>query len=340
MRAEIGSEFWDVPVSNIQANSFPESTKWFISGTSALKYILEDIEAEKNIKTASLPSWCCSCMITPFLEKKYSVRFYDVFYDKETGLSVDYTTTPECDVTLVLSYFGFNDLHIVGRPSGIIIRDVTHSLFSKPVYDDAVYYFGSTRKWMGIWTGGFGYKKTEWATNIKLSPASIEYVNMRKKAMLQKQEYLAGYREDKGYLSIFEKAEDFLDQCGIEGPADRDVELMPFIDVPNVVRQRRSNAGVLISAFNSFSIFPEIKQDDCPMFVPILVDENIRDKLRSYLISKKIYCPIHWNISEYHRLNSKTEKIYKKEISLVCDQRYGIADMRRIIEEVTAFMKV
>ena len=334
-REEIGSEFWNVPTTDFQTPILPELTKWFISGTSALKFILEDLfESKRIIKTVSLPSWCCSCMITPFLEKSLSVSFYDVYFDEDIGLSVDYTTTPESDVTLVLSYFGYDAVHVVGKPSGIIIRDVTHSLFSKTVFDDAEYYFGSIRKWMGIWTGGFAYKNSAWTTNTNYPCVSNKYVAMRQIAMLQKKEYLEGTREDKNYLTIFEKAEDYLDHCGIEGAATRDVELIPFIDTPSIFTQRRSNADVLLSAFNSISVFSKIEQNDCPLFVPIIVDETVRNKLRSYLISKNIYCPIHWDISEYHRLNSKTEKLYKQELSLVCDQRYDENDMFLILNTI------
>ena len=338
MKSEIGSEFWNVPTGDSKTTFFPKDTKWFISGTSALKYILEDIEAEKEVKSASLPSWCCSCMITPFIEKKLTVSFYDVYFDEENGLSVDFTNTADSDITLVLSYFGYSSLHIVGKPSGLIIRDITHSIFTSKVYDDATYYFGSIRKWMGVWTGGFAYKKNSWMTDIVIPLVSSNYVKLRESAMLQKMEYLDHTRVDKHYLEIYEEAENYLDLCEIEGAASRDVELISFIDIPNIVRKRRANAEVLISALSSISLFPEIKPGDCPLFVPILLDENIRNGLRGYLISKKIYCPIHWGVSEYHSLSTKTEQLYKRELSLVCDQRYDTDDMYRIIEEVTAFM--
>ena len=42
MIREIGSEFWDVPVEEINNGFFTESMQWFLSGRSALKAIIKD----------------------------------------------------------------------------------------------------------------------------------------------------------------------------------------------------------------------------------------------------------------------------------------------------------
>ena len=67
------------------------------------------------------------------------------------------------------------------------------------------------------------------------------------------------------------------------------------------------------------------------MFVPILVDPHIRDDLRSYLINRQIYCPVHWPKSSYHGM---CNELYDMELSLVCDQRYNFADMDRMVHAI------
>ena len=69
---EIGSEFWDVPVTEIENNIFPKSTQWFLSGRSALQAIINDI---KECHTVAMPSWCCDSMVKPFVDAGYTVRF-------------------------------------------------------------------------------------------------------------------------------------------------------------------------------------------------------------------------------------------------------------------------
>lgn len=75
------------------------------------------------------------------------------------------------------------------------------------------------------------------------------------------------------------------------------------------------------------------------MFVPVLVPGGKRDELRRYLIKNEIYCPVHWPVSDYHRLDNKEQFIYDNEISLVCDQRYTEEDMYRMVKKIKAFWK-
>ena len=130
-----------------------------------------------------------------------------------------------------------------------------------------------------------------------------------------------------------------LEDIGIESAHEGDVLAARRLNVDMIREKRRSNAAKLRDAFKDIIIFPEMKDSDCPLFVPVMVPENKRDELRRYLIEREIYCPVHWPVSEYHKLNDKTEEIYRNELSLVCDQRYSSADMDRMIDTIEAFWK-
>ena len=96
----------------------------------------------------------------------------------------------------------------------------------------------------------------------------------------------------------------------------------------------------LMQAFADQLIFPTLTEDDCPMFVPILVPEGKRNELRRYLIQRDIYCPVHWPVSPYHKLQKGPETdLYDNELSLVCDQRYTERDMLRMVEAIHEFWK-
>ena len=71
----------------------------------------------------------------------------------------------------------------------------------------------------------------------------------------------------------------------------------------------------------------------------VLVPNGKREALRHHLIRNEIYCPIHWPVSGYHELNERTGYIYQNELSLICDQRYSVKDMNRIIETIKTFWK-
>ena len=221
---------------------------------------------------------------------------------------------------------------------GVVIRDVTHSLFST-TYSDADFYFGSLRKWCGVWTGGFAWTE-DGHEFVNGEPCSERYVSLREKAMELKKRYILKQEvTDKKYLDIFEEAEEFLEDVGIVQAPERDILLAQKIDVEGIIRQRRMNAEVLRQVFVDWLIFPQMKPNECPMFVPILVPNGKRDELRRHLIRNEIYCPVHWPFSRYHRVDPKTEYIYRNELSLVCDQRYSEKDMQRVIKVIKTFME-
>lgn len=330
MKNEIGSEFWSVPVSKEDTNFFPKETKWFLSGRSALCSIINTIkQSNNNFHTVALPSWCCDSVILPFQKAGIRVVFYDVIGAEQ---KINNICT---DALFVMDYFGYSGYSRVPNGyKGFVIRDVTHSVFIKR-YSDSDFYFGSLRKWCGMWTGGFAWG------NTKLIEAHDEYpqvVQLRKRAMLSKAKYIYGEKNDKAYLKVFSEAEEALDSLnGVYAADERDIRVASKIDVELIRKKRRSNAEVLMDALKKYCIFPELKKEDCPLFVPIYVEN--RDKLRQKLIEKQIYCPVHWPITPSHIITSEQKQIYQSELSIVCDQRYGRMEMERIIDVIEKELK-
>lgn len=331
MRNEIGSEFWEVPTGAAESNPFFRSAQWFLSGRSALQAIIRE---NKGCHTVALPSWCCDSMIKPFADAGLKVRFYPVYWQNE----LIQETHLDSDILLLMDYFGYTtDQPALSGYTGVVIRDITHSIFSS-TYSDADYYYGSLRKWCGVWTGGYAWTKDGHKMLIEMS-SDHGFAKLREKAMLRKAEYISGERTDKDYLIIYEEAEETLESIGIVPGAERDVDLANSLDVEYIKTRRRANAEVLRSAFPDWLLFPEVKPSDCPMFVPVLVPNGKREALRHHLIRNEIYCPIHWPVSGYHELNERTGYIYQNELSLICDQRYSVKDMNRIIETIKTFWK-
>lgn len=332
MKREIGSEFWNAPTTDLQNRLFPESTQWFLSGRSALQAIIKDLGETRSV---SLPSWCCDSMIKPFVDAGLEVRYYPVYW---SGGQLIQEWSFDCDVLFLINYFGYTGaIPDLSGFKGTVIRDVTHSIFST-TYSDADYYFGSLRKWCGVWTGGYAWAKDGHRVKPGIEDGS-GYVSLREKAMQQKAEYIGGQREDKGYLQIFDEAEELLENIGSLPAADRDIQIAKTLDIEIIKNRRRANAWVLRAIFPDWLIFPKLSSNDVPMFVPVLVPGGKRNELRRYLIKNQIYCPVHWPVSDYHRLDEKEQFIYDNELSLVCDQRYTEEDMYRMVETIKEFWK-
>ena len=133
--------------------------------------------------------------------------------------------------------------------NGVVIRDVTHSIFST-TYSDADYYFGSLRKWCGVWTGGYAWTKDGQRFRVEMNTDDCEFKELRMKAMKLKCEYINGQGKDKSYLGVFNEAEEVLESIGIVPASERDVKVAMNMDIEFIKTQRRRNAEILRRAFS------------------------------------------------------------------------------------------
>lgn len=339
MKQEIGSEFWDVPLrTGVQPFLFPENTSFFLSGRSALNFLIEEIQARQAFHSVALPSYCCKTMIEPFQAHGVAIELYPVIFDGSGQLVQMLPQRLQCDGILVMDYFGYVRQTMLPKYGGVVIRDVTHSLFCG-IPSDADYSFGSLRKWAGFWTGGYAWSRDgAFRTPLPLK-MNRAYVELRRQAMREKIDYLYGSYPNKHHLSVFAQAEELLEKDCLGASDPRDIEYAKRIDVELIRARRRENAATLLKVLADYALFPKLQNSDCPLFVPIRVAGGKRDELRNFLIEQKIYCPVHWPVSSKHNLTEKTRIPYDEELSLICDQRYGLADMNRLYTTILRFFE-
>ncbi len=340
MMNEIGSEFWNTePLSG--------DTKYLLCGRTALDFIIKDILKTKKANSVMLPSYCCHTMIEPFIANGIKVRFYDVCFDTQKGLYADIPKSEENEIFYYMTYFGFSylggiELAKIRKNYSVIIDDRTHSWLSDERNSDCDYYFVSYRKWSGF-SGMAKAVKTSGVFGEIPKGTNEKYISMRKKAFELKKQYMEMKTNDKSeFLDLFGKAEELLetDYAGYSTSDECFRELAEF-DTEKVKVIRRNNARTLIEGLKNIKeinlIFDTLSKGDTPLFVPIYVGKN-RDKLRNFLIENSIYCPVHWPVSEYHNeISERVREIYKGELSIVCDQRYGTEDMLRTVSIIKEF---
>lgn len=353
---EIGSEFyigkteWDIIK---HSDGLPQWLSKYgnitltSSGRGAISLILSQIKPK--IKKVLLPVYICDSVIKPFISAGYDCIFYNL--NSDFTVELDCLIHSDLGVFLHMGYFGFHTnknmdstLQVLKEKSVIIIEDVTHTLFSNyPRYASNDFCFGSIRKWFGIPSGGF--LASHKIVNFELLDASNNFVNLRETGLHRKSDYMKS--RDKStksiYLSEFKRAEQILDEDFSPYKIDHTSELIiKNIDEKQLGNSRKTNYIFLLEQLNDVEgieiIFNNLETDIIPMFFPIHVKLS-RDKLRFNLIEKEIYCPVHWPIpmqlNEY--LNSITKEIYDSILSIPCDQRYQIKDMRRITNAICNF---
>lgn len=341
---EIGSEF-SYPVNNInKCIDLPQGVKdyaFVFSGRTAIEVVLEN---EAHIKKVMLPSYCCDSMIEPFRKKGIKVCFYNVNY--VNGLYIDIVIPRDVDALLWCNYFGYKvkmpDFSDFVSGGGIIIEDITHSFYSVHKYDkQSKYLIASIRKWEPLLCGGYC---ASMESELKYIPSQLpdeNFITNRREAMLLKKEYLAGenFIEKEEFLKKYAYCNEWLSKNYFKLTIDEEsIKILTHTDSEKNFNQRRKNAMILHEKLKNSStvklLFNENKME-CPLFVPIIVDCNERNNIRSFLSNHRIYCPVHWP----HPNEECISNLYDMEISLICDQRYDENDMLRIVDTINRFNK-
>lgn len=355
MRNEIGSEFWtgSLPLGGLGAGELiPQnfSTRFVLSGRTALDLIVEDILKTRGAASVYLPSYCCHTMIEPFVSHNIRVEFYNVYFSNN-GINADFNENNECDIIYLLDYFGFKNPETAyfaeTQKNKIIIYDATHSVFCKnhnfSAYD---YVFASFRKWFGV-NAAFCSKKSVWKYFPELCENS-EYVSVRNRCFDQKALYMSGENIDKSlFLEGFAKAENMLEHDYAGYSADEaSLRILGGADIEYIRNRRRANAQMLIKGINGMgssiaaSPYAKINENDCPLFVPFKILPDKRESLRAFLIDSEIYLPVHWPLSPLHAINADAAEIYKTELSGICDQRYSGKNIETIISTIGKALKL
>jgi hypothetical protein len=317
MAREIGSEFHKMPFEEGHGLALPRPGSLVFSGRTAIEAVLRQTT---NAHTALLPSYCCDSMIVPFRDAGIEVKFYQVDWDN--GLKVEIKGS--ADIFLWCNYFGFKNE--MPEFDGVIIEDITHSMLSiTSSHPHSDYLVASLRKWEPVNCGGYC------SVQIDGEVPSEEFVRLKSAAMDLKKDYLEDMDPEKKprFLSMFGESNHWLAEhySGLSiDPFSRDY--LGSADVEQQRRIRRENTKALYEGLSGKVqfMFPA-ENMDCPLFVPLLLPN--RNEVRAHLTKNEIYCPVHWPKPEGCESN-----IYDLELSLICDQRYGIEDMKRIVSVI------
>ncbi len=338
---EIGSEFW---IESIPETLLTERDGVYcLSGRTAIDLILQDLLKKRSINSVAMPAWCCDSMIAPFVKHGIAVYFYDI--NKENGLlSYHIESVANTDVFYLTNYFGYvNTLPLetvrsIKEQGCIILYDRTHSFLMKDsAYRElADYSFASIRKWVGV-IGGAMVEGIERPV-LKGCP----FVSIKDFAMRDKYRYLMG---DKGvskndFMTAFGEYSQKLcaDYCNYEMD-NLSYTLYKQLDQHAMKQQRRENASYLHHNLKDLHFVCEITKDAAPLFVPVLFEtKEHRDNIRRELIKQQIYCPVHWPLPVMVPASYRVNDIVNRELSLLCDQRYGQNEMKRQIETIQQYI--
>lgn len=346
--AEIGSEFW---IEKMPEKFLTERDGVYaLSGRTAIDLILQDILKKRPIRSVLMPAWCCDSMLAPFLDRNIAVEFYDISLGARNAtkcheMSMKYSF-PEMDladgtdILYLTNYFGYENtlpLEKVKRykeQGSIILYDRTHSFLmdDEEYCEVADYSFASIRKWMRVVAGAIVNGIND--CQLKQCP----YLTPKETAMRMKKAFIEGDTsiDKQTFLNLYSEfghhlAEDYQNY----EMDDLSYALYKLEDLSAMRRKRRENAQYLHENLKGVKFIGELTENVVPLFVPVFFETTEqRNAVRKKLIEAQIYCPIHWPKPALIPSDFEANKVYDTELSLICDQRYSLVDMQRIIETI------
>ena len=310
---------------------------FFSSGRDALFEILLNIE--EHLKTTSkvgiqIPDYLCTSVTSTIQDVSFNYKFYHI---SETTLLPDIKDIKEqiedYPVVLLVNYFGVvntdKEVDFLRKYDDriILIVDNVQDFYEHGKNTTVDYSFTSYRKWFAVSDGADIISQNAITAHNTQTNNFAQYKfagNILKN--------YSNYIDDGVALELLQKGEDILNKNYRCQCSELSRCLISRIDYDEIEKKRKRNAEYLHDNLSKMGIKHLYSDKAVPLFIPIFVSG--RDDLRKKMFANNIFTPVHWSyVSE--ELNGEYNAIYSDELSLICDQRYDICDMDRIIGVLT-----
>lgn len=352
MVTEVGSEYW---LHEEEIRTRDDVPGWLAgwgnvvltsSGRGALSLLIDAAATECATKVVLMPAYTCDSVIAPFADQEFECLFYNVDDRLEPLISdIEAYGKREIGIFLHMGYYGTltqsglrEAVERLRRRGTLIVEDVTHTLFSRrPEEEGNDFVVCSLRKWTGLPSGGFLASSSR-AIEDRMSE-HISFYRIRQEALRLKGEYIRsgdiGLKD--AYIAKFDEGERLLMRdFGAYRMDGESRSLLHRLDVASLCDRRRENSAHLLTGLRDVRgltpVFRSYEEGVCPFFVPVYIPA-LRQEWRKRLIGERIYCPVHWPVPDAldRRLHAPTISVMNRILSIPTDQRYGLADMDRVI---------
>lgn len=350
---EIGPEQLAAPVLRHSLTLPKPFLLWADTGRSAIHLALQEIIRQGGKKQAWLPAYCCPSVIAPFAALGFAIRFYSMGTDLQSPAGLP-PKLADGETFLFIHYFGFRNkpiidwLNSVPRNDGaFVLEDCVQASLNSNVGDIGDYAFTSYRKFLAQPDGALLGSNAP--CESQLGEADEAFVSGRFVGKL-----LRPFAPDEAFLHLFDETEKRLD--AVTRPAGiswLSGYLMERTDIPAIRHKRRKNWEGMHQRLARMNpdgkwltpLFKELLDEgETPLGLPVLVHNGRRDKLRNYLRSKSIYCPVHWLLDHLSQqpndLFTAENSLSSSMLTLPIDQRLGADALDYFVECIKDFFIV
>jgi hypothetical protein len=294
------------------------------SARNCLKYI---ILAQKPTKLY-MPYYMQEGMMEESIRDMIEFEFYNINERFELDRALDVKAGEKI---LYNNYFASKDRYIeelAEKYGNALIIDNTHSFYSQPLPGiDTLYSLGS--KYFGVPGGGYLY--TDHTCEVDFEH---DYAHAKVGHMLGRTEKPA-----TEFFDVFQQSMKGRRNQPIKHMSKLAQTMMASIDYESIKMIRERNFFYLHAYLRDYNelVTLDFSQTEGPMVYPFFIKN---ESLRQDLISRKIYVPTFWKEIIFLEGASNFEKdIAKYLLPLPIDQRYGIKEMKIIVDTILESIK-
>ncbi len=285
------------------------------------------------------PSFLCESMLQAIAPGAAQIRFFPVDNSLHITDEAWLGDIKPGDVAVFIDYFGFRTWDAMGARAkargAVVVEDASQNFLARDFCPAADFIVFSPRKFFGVADGGILAARAPDA----LPPAAAEpppagwWQDALRAAELRLE--FDRHGGQRTWFGLFQKKESEAPAGDFAMSEVSRTILHRAIDFAVADGRRTANYHLLAQALGEFALFPELAPATVPLGFPVRVPE--RDRVRQTLFAADIFPPVHWPIQgAVPEQFAASHQLAREIMTLPCDQRYELADMRRVADSFLA----
>lgn len=290
------------------------------SGRNALEYVFK---ALGDVKHLYVPYYTCDVVMEPIEKLNIPYTFYNINH----GLELDVLPALNADDYLIYTnYFGIKDEYVkrlADYYGSQLIVDNAQAWFADPIEGVSSIY--SPRKYVGVPDGGVAYCPRY----LDESTFEQDYSYERCAHLLKR----IDLSPSDGYADFKATSKKLAGQP-VKRMSKLTKAMLASIDFEQIKTKRIQNYQYLHKHLSETNLLhlPLLDSFACPMVYPYLLSDA---SLKQKLIENQVFVATYWpNMLEWCKPQDWEYELAETTAFIPIDQRYGIEDMRRIIEVI------